>query len=109
MFPLFVLSSAFVIIWRTIQASCGRVHPILFSGRHCGGAGEHDAHAQEGHTRAAEQEGAGDEARLVFITHVAREADVQATVAGLRKPKPRLRCTNMQEASVCPEGSSSKA
>jgi len=34
--------------------------------------------------RAAEQEGAGDEARLVFITHVAREADVQATVAGLR-------------------------
>lgn len=35
--------------------------------------------------RAAEQEGIGDEARLVFITHVAREADVQATVRELRE------------------------
>ncbi|MGI9051543.1 MAG: homoserine dehydrogenase [Ilumatobacteraceae bacterium] len=35
--------------------------------------------------RAAEQEGIGDDARLVFITHVAREAAVQATVHGLRE------------------------
>lgn len=35
--------------------------------------------------RAAEQEGIGDEARLVFITHEAREADVQATVRELRE------------------------
>ena len=34
--------------------------------------------------RAAEQEGAGPAARLVFITHRAREADVQATVRELR-------------------------
>jgi len=34
--------------------------------------------------RAAEQEGNGPEARLVFITHTAREADVQATVRALR-------------------------
>jgi homoserine dehydrogenase len=34
--------------------------------------------------RAAEQEGFDDEARLVFITHTAREADVQATVRQLR-------------------------
>ncbi len=34
--------------------------------------------------RAAEQEGIGDDARLVFITHSAREADVQATVRQLR-------------------------
>jgi homoserine dehydrogenase len=34
--------------------------------------------------RAAEQEGHGPEARLVFITHSAREADVQATVSELR-------------------------
>jgi homoserine dehydrogenase len=34
--------------------------------------------------RAAEQEGNGPEARLVFITHIAREADVQATVRELR-------------------------
>ena len=34
--------------------------------------------------RAAEQEGNGPDARLVFITHVAREADVQATVRQLR-------------------------
>ncbi|MFZ9628182.1 MAG: homoserine dehydrogenase [Ilumatobacteraceae bacterium] len=35
--------------------------------------------------RAAEQEGIGPDARLVFITHVAREADVQATVNELRE------------------------
>jgi homoserine dehydrogenase len=34
--------------------------------------------------RAMEQEGLGDEARLVFITHVARERDVQATLSELR-------------------------
>jgi homoserine dehydrogenase len=34
--------------------------------------------------RAAEQEGLGPEARLVFITHQAKEAAVQATVQGLR-------------------------
>lgn len=34
--------------------------------------------------RAAEQEGIGPDARLVFITHAAREADVQATVRQLR-------------------------
>jgi homoserine dehydrogenase len=35
--------------------------------------------------RAAEQEGAGVDARLVFITHEAREADIQATVSELRE------------------------
>ena len=30
-----------------------------------------------------EQEGLGDEARLIFITHRARHADVQATLAAL--------------------------
>jgi homoserine dehydrogenase len=35
--------------------------------------------------RAAEQEGIGDDARLVFITHEALEADVQATVRELRE------------------------
>jgi homoserine dehydrogenase len=34
--------------------------------------------------RVAEQEGNGPEARLVFITHSAREADVQSTVRELR-------------------------
>ena len=34
--------------------------------------------------RTAEQEGLGDDARLVFITHEAREADVQATLRELR-------------------------
>jgi len=34
--------------------------------------------------RAAEQEGIGADARLVFITHKALEADVQATVRALR-------------------------
>ena len=35
--------------------------------------------------RAMEQEGLGDEARLIFITHTAREADVQATLRDLRE------------------------
>jgi homoserine dehydrogenase len=35
--------------------------------------------------RAAEQEGIGDEARLVFITHEAKEADVRATARELRE------------------------
>jgi homoserine dehydrogenase len=35
--------------------------------------------------RAAEQEGIGEDARLVFITHEAKEAAVQATVRGLRE------------------------
>ena len=34
--------------------------------------------------RSMEQEGLGDEARLIFITHRAREADVRATLDGLR-------------------------
>ena len=33
--------------------------------------------------RSMEQEGLGDEARLIFITHRAREADVQATLRDL--------------------------
>ena len=35
--------------------------------------------------RSMEQEGLGGEARLIFITHRAREADVQATLAALRQ------------------------
>lgn len=35
--------------------------------------------------RSMEQEGLGDEARLIFITHRAREADVQATLRSLRE------------------------
>ena len=35
--------------------------------------------------RVAEQEGNGPDARLVFITHIARENDVQATVRELRE------------------------
>jgi homoserine dehydrogenase len=34
--------------------------------------------------RTAEQEGIGDDARLVFITHTAREADVQACIRAVR-------------------------
>ena len=34
--------------------------------------------------RSMEQEGLSDEARLIFITHAARERDMQATIAGLR-------------------------
>jgi homoserine dehydrogenase len=35
--------------------------------------------------RTMEQEGLGDEARLIFITHTAREADVQATLRDLNE------------------------
>jgi homoserine dehydrogenase len=35
--------------------------------------------------RTMEQEGLGDEARLIFITHTAREAGVQATLRDLRE------------------------
>jgi len=35
--------------------------------------------------RAAEQEGIGDDARLVFITHVAKEASVRATLRELKE------------------------
>jgi homoserine dehydrogenase len=35
--------------------------------------------------RSMEQEGLGDEARLIFITHRARGADVQATLRDLRQ------------------------
>ena len=31
-----------------------------------------------------DQEGVGDEARLVFVTHTAREAAIQATIGDLR-------------------------
>ena len=34
--------------------------------------------------RSMEQDGLGEEARLVFITHTAKERDVQATLADLR-------------------------
>ena len=42
--------------------------------------GEHDVSI-----RSMEQVDLGDEARLVFITHRARESDVQATLAGLQE------------------------
>ena len=35
--------------------------------------------------RSMEQEGLGEEARLVFITHAARERDVQTTLHDLRQ------------------------
>ena len=35
--------------------------------------------------QSLEQEGVGDDARLIFITHQAREADVQATLEDLRE------------------------
>ena len=38
--------------------------------------------------RSMEQEGLGDEARLIFITHTARERDLQATLNGLRQLDP---------------------
>ena len=38
--------------------------------------------------RSMEQEGLGDEARLIFITHTARERDLQATLNGLRELDP---------------------
>jgi homoserine dehydrogenase len=38
--------------------------------------------------RSMVQEGLGDEARLIFMTHTARERDVQATLGGLRELDP---------------------
>ena len=35
--------------------------------------------------RSMEQVGLGDEARLIFLTHVAREGDIRATLEGLRQ------------------------
>ena len=43
--------------------------------------------------RSMEQEGLGDEARLIFITHIAREADVQATLHDLRDARRRPRAS----------------
>jgi homoserine dehydrogenase len=45
--------------------------------------------------RSMEQEGLGDEARLVFITHIAREADLQATVRELHHVEPVDRITSV--------------
>ncbi len=42
--------------------------------------GQHDVSI-----RAMQQQGSGDEARLAFITHVANERNVQATLSGLRQ------------------------
>ena len=39
--------------------------------------------------RTMEQVGLGDEARLIFLTHVAVEGDVQATIAELQRPAGR--------------------
>ncbi len=45
--------------------------------------------------RSLEQEGAGDAARLIFITHQAREADVQRTLADLRELDVIIRVTSV--------------
>jgi homoserine dehydrogenase len=45
--------------------------------------------------RSLEQEGAGDGARLIFITHQAREADVQRTLADLRDLDVIIRVTSV--------------
>lgn len=45
--------------------------------------------------RAAEQEGMDDDARLVFITHRAREADVQACVSEFRKSSAVRRASGL--------------
>ena len=45
--------------------------------------------------RAMEQEGLGDEARLVFITHTATERDVQATLHDLRELDAVTRVVSM--------------
>ena len=44
--------------------------------------------------RSMEQEGRGDEARLMFITHEAREADMQSTLRDLRHLAPVRRVGN---------------
>ncbi len=45
--------------------------------------------------RSLEQEGVGDAARLIFITHQAREADVQLTLDDLRELPVILQITSM--------------
>ena len=45
--------------------------------------------------RSLEQEGVGDAARLIFITHQAREADVQSTLDDLRELSVILRITSV--------------
>jgi homoserine dehydrogenase len=50
--------------------------------------------------RAAEQEGNGPDARLVFITHDAVEADVQATLRQLRDAPGRHTCCGSAASSV---------
>ncbi len=45
--------------------------------------------------RSMEQEGLGDEARLVFITHIAREAAMQATVRDLHRLEAVDRITSV--------------
>ena len=63
--------------------------------------------------RSMEQEGLGDEARLIFITHRAREADVQATLRDLRRARgrrphrlghPRRRRRRVSRCGTCPLG-----
>ena len=44
--------------------------------------------------RSMEQEGRGDEARLMFITHEAREADMESTLRDLRHLEPVRRVGN---------------
>ena len=53
--------------------------------------------------RSMEQEGLGDEARLVFITHVAREAAVQATIRDLRHLEAVDRITSVLRV-IGPDG-----
>ena len=45
--------------------------------------------------RSLEQEGVGAGARLIFITHLAREADVQATLDDLRELEVIHRITSV--------------
>jgi len=49
----------------------------------------------EGSIRSMEEEGLGDEARLVVITHEARESAMQATIRDLRELDVVDRVTSM--------------
>jgi homoserine dehydrogenase len=53
--------------------------------------------------RSMEQEGLGAEARLVFITHEAREADLQATIRDLHKIEPVDRIASVLRVVGRPE------
>jgi homoserine dehydrogenase len=53
--------------------------------------------------RSMEQEGLGAEARLVFITHEAREADMQATIRELHKLEPVDRIASVLRVVGRPE------